>query len=59
MDIIVYLLYGKLVGIGKSQQNNFRIHSVKDNILLRPIEVAIDIGGSPAYDCFIILEVGP
>ena len=47
MDMIVYLVHGGLVGIGKLQQNKCQKHSAKDNIRLPPIEVAIDIGDSP------------
>ena len=47
MDMIVYLVHGGLVGIGKLQQNKCQKNSAKDNIRLPPIEVAIDIGDSP------------
>ena len=59
MDTIVYLVHGGIVVIGKLQIKKCRKHSAKDNIKLPPIEVAIDIGDGPDYDCSLILEFGP
>ena len=47
VDIILYLVRGGLVRIGKSQRNKCQKHGVKDNIQLPPIEVAIYIGVGP------------
>ena len=59
MDMIVYLVHGGLVGIGKLQQNKCQKNSAKDNIRLPPIEFAINIGSRPDYGRFLIIEVGP
>ena len=47
VDIILYLVRGGLVRIGKSQRNKCQKHGVKDNIQLPPIEVSIYIGVGP------------
>ena len=59
MDIIVYCVHGGLVGIGKSQRKKCRKHCEKNNILLPPIDVAIDIGGGHDHYQFLTIEVGP
>ena len=59
VEIIVYIFHDGLVVIGKSQHKKCRKHKARDDILLPPIEVAINIGGGPDHNIFHILEVSP